>query len=265
MVSPLGVVLPQTCRFFKNRNPHKNTNQIAAIESLDYEVIPRKKATGPNVTNITCMRVIVVSLYVMLQSMGILNLLVSSRLADTKMEYGMLFVIGLINSVHCIAMCGGINLSQCISHTAQGEAEDTEKLAVFHPMLAYNMGWVLSYTAVGFVLGLIVFLIGGGSEAETSIFLQGILKIIAGLFMEIMGINMLGFFHWLRKFTIRMPRFLVPINGTNMRIRVKERDSFACSNEPCENACISIWRMPRQRAACCEYVMVDQLCTGGSA
>lgn len=181
---------------------------ITAIENLDYEVILRKKSAGPSITNIICMLVIIVSLYVMLQSMGILNLLVPSRLADTKMGYGMLFVIGLITSVHCIAMCGGINLSQCIPQMTQGEPDDTGRPAIFRPALAYNMGRVLSYTTVGFVLGLVGFLIGGGTEVGLSIFLQGILKIIAGLFMVIMGINMLGLFPWLRKFTIRMPKFL---------------------------------------------------------
>lgn len=29
------------------------------------------------------------------------------------MSYGLLVVIGLLTSVHCVAMCGGINLSQC--------------------------------------------------------------------------------------------------------------------------------------------------------
>ncbi len=143
-----------------------------------------------------------------MQSMGILNLLVPSQLADTKMGYGMLFVIGLITSVHCIAMCGGINLSQCIPQVTQGESDNTSKLAAFCPALAYNMGRVLSYTAVGFVLGLVGFLMGGGTEVGLSILLQGILKIIAGLFMVIMGINMLGLFPWLRKFTIRMPKSL---------------------------------------------------------
>ena len=181
---------------------------ITAIERLDYEVDLRKKVSGPNIANIVCMLVIIVSLYVMLQSMGILNLLVPSQLADTKMGYGMLFVIGLITSVHCIAMCGGINLSQCIPQITHGEADNTSKLAAFRPALAYNMGRVLSYTAVGFVLGLVGFLIGGGTKIGLSILLQGILKIIAGLLMVIMGINMLGLFPWLRKFTIRMPKFL---------------------------------------------------------
>ena len=176
-------------------------------------MIPGAKSAGPNITNVVCMLVIIVSLYVMLQALGILNLLAPSRLADSGMGYGMLFVIGLITSVHCIAMCGGINLSQCVPRTAQGGADGDGKLATFRPALAYNMGRVLSYTAVGFALGLAGFLIGGGSEVGLSVFLQGILKIIAGLFMVIMGINMLGLFPWLRKFTIRMPKFLAAMIG----------------------------------------------------
>ncbi|WP_461812358.1 urease accessory protein UreH domain-containing protein [Faecalimonas sp.] len=179
---------------------------ITVIEGLEYTVISQKKAIGGNITDVVCKLLVIVSLYVMLQSMGILNVLVPSELADTRMGYGMLFVIGLITSVHCIAMCGGINLSQCIPH--QGKVDNPRKLDIFLPALSYNLGRVVSYTVVGFVFGLVGFLIGGGTQVQISIFLQGILKMIAGLFMVIMGINMLGIFPWMRKFTIRTPRFL---------------------------------------------------------
>lgn len=180
---------------------------IGVIERLDYKVLSEDKRQKPDIMRSICMLVIIVALYVMLQSLGLLNLLVPSRLADTKMGYGMLFVIGLITSVHCIAMCGGINISQCIPRAGGKEAESGGRLSAFRPALAYNLGRVISYTAVGFVLGLCGFLVGG-TEVGVPMLLQGILKIIAGLFMIIMGINMLGLFPWLRKFTIRMPGFL---------------------------------------------------------
>ena len=181
---------------------------IDIIEALDYEVIRTAKPAGPDITNMICMLVIIVALYVMLQSLGVLNLLVPSRLADTGMGYGMLFVIGLITSVHCVAMCGGINLSQSLPPKGYSKADGGSKLAVFLPALAYNLGRVVSYTTVGFVLGLIGFLIGGGTQSGLPTLLQGILKIIAGAFMVIMGVNMLGLFPGLRKFSIRMPGFL---------------------------------------------------------
>lgn len=71
--------------------------------------------------------IIVVCLYILLIQTGVLNLLVPSQLADSKMGYGMLFVIGLLTSVHCIAMCGGINLSQCLNEKEKKE----NRLATF--------------------------------------------------------------------------------------------------------------------------------------
>lgn len=175
------------------------------IEQLDYEVLREDEKQPPDITRIACLLIIIAALYVMLQSMGILNLLVPSQLAESKMGYGMLFVIGLLTSVHCIAMCGGINLSQCIS---QGKtiSESKDKTGTLRPAVLYNMGRVVSYTAIGFVFGLIGFVIGGGTEVGISALFQGILKMLAGVFMVIMGINMLGLFPALRKFAIRMPR-----------------------------------------------------------
>lgn len=181
---------------------------IAIIEKLGYGASTEKnpRAAGA-VKSIGILSVITV-LFILFQSTGILNLLAPSRLADTQMGYGMLFVIGLITSVHCIAMCGGINLSQCLPQTGQKEAENNNRLAAFRPAVTYNLGRVLSYTAVGFTLGLVGFLIGGSASGGVSVLLQGTVKIAAGLFMIIMGINMLGIFPWLRKFTIRMPKFI---------------------------------------------------------
>lgn len=173
---------------------------IAVIEGLDYEVIKEKEAEDTDLGRTIGILIVIAALYVLLQSMDILNLLVPSQLADTKMGYGMLFVIGLLTSVHCVAMCGGINLSQCIPQTGQNDKDS------LRPALAYNIGRVVSYTAVGFVLGGIGFMIGGGAEVGLPVLLQGILKIVAGLFMVIMGLNMLGLFPGLRKFMIRMPK-----------------------------------------------------------
>lgn len=182
-------------------------NITAIIEKLDYEVLPGTKAPKLEIRRIISLLVIIVSLYVLLQQFGILNLLVPSQLADTKMGYGMLFIVGLITSIHCIAMCGGINLSQCIPQ-GDGGKEDSGKLATFRPAFQYNLGRVISYTVIGFLLGLIGMLIGGGSGVGLPTLFQGILKLIAGVFMVIMGINMLGIFPWLRRFNLRMPKFL---------------------------------------------------------
>lgn len=179
-------------------------DMISVIEKLDYDVITKQESQTPDMIRLICMPVIIIALYVILQSLGILNLLAPSRLADTKMGYGMLFIIGLFTSVHCIAMCGGINLSQCIPQESR-ISESRGKMPTHHPALLYNLGRVTSYTVIGFVLGLIGTLFGGDASVGMGILLQGILKIIAGVFMIIMGLNMLELFPALRRCVIRIP------------------------------------------------------------
>lgn len=182
---------------------------IKTIEDLDYEVFASDRKSAFDVADAVSISVLIVALYVILQSLGILNYLAPVSLAETGMGYGMLFVIGLITSVHCIAMCGGIGLSQSLPQKAQGK--------VMMPSLAYNMGRVCSYTVIGAALGFIGMIIGGGSDIAVSSVLQGILKILAGLIMVVMGINMLGIFPWLRRFTIHMPKAIVRSVGEKRR------------------------------------------------
>ncbi len=147
-------------------------------------------------------------------------MLVPSMLADQAMSYGMLFVVGLLTSVHCIAMCGGINLSQCIP---SGKDESGNESRAIMPSLLYNTGRVISYTVIGFLLGGISLILTGGSETGIPLILQGILKIIAGLFMVIMGINMLGVIPVLRKFQIRFPNKLA---NKIIRRKIIEKQPF---------------------------------------
>jgi sulfite exporter TauE/SafE/copper chaperone CopZ len=167
------------------------------IERMDYSVKTGGEQKESELDRIIGLLIIIIALYVLLEHFGILNMLAPSQLADEKMGYGMLFVIGLVTSVHCIAMCGGINLSQSMP---QGNKKENSRLAAFVPAFLYNLGRVVSYTAVGFVVGAI------GSAIIFTNTMQGVLKLIAGVFMIIMGINMFGIFPWLRHLNPRMPK-----------------------------------------------------------
>ena len=107
-------------------------------------------------------------------------------------------------------MCGGINLSQCIplASDPSNTSKNNSPLDLFLPALLYNAGRVISYTTIGFLLGFVGMLLGANTQTGISYFLQGSLKMIAGIFMVIMGINILGIFPWLRPLTLRIPRFL---------------------------------------------------------
>lgn len=176
------------------------------IETLDYEVLTGNEHQSPDSNRVVGLLVIIAALFMAMQQFGILNLLVPSQLAEESMNYGMLFVIGLITSVHCVAMCGGINLSQCIPQVEKGEGEG--RFAALRPTFLYNLGRVISYTIIGFIVGSL------GSVISFSTAMQGGLKLVAGLFMVIMGINMLGIFPWLRKLNPRMPKaFALRVNS----------------------------------------------------
>ncbi len=168
----------------------------AAIEKLDYQVLTGERRE-PSKTRLLGILIIAVALYVLLQQFGFTQLFNAFPLAEEGMGYGMLFVIGLVTSVHCIAMCGGINLSQCIP---QPDVNSPNKFAALRPSFLYNLGRVISYTAVGAIVGAL------GSVVSFSGALKGIVQLLAGVFMVIMGLNMLGIFPWLRKLTPRMPR-----------------------------------------------------------
>lgn len=120
-------------------------------------------------------------LYFLLERFGLLNALVPSQLADSSMGYGMLFVTGLLTSLHCVAMCGGIGLSQSLAGV---------KKASIGPLLQYHLGRLLSYVTLGAILGALGGLIGNAGGLSYGF--QGALKLIAGLAMLLMGLNMLA-------------------------------------------------------------------------
>ncbi|MGE5627167.1 MAG: sulfite exporter TauE/SafE family protein, partial [Solirubrobacterales bacterium] len=107
-------------------------------------------------------------------------------------SYFVLFVVGILTSIHCVGMCGGIMLSQSITKENKGRFE------TIYPSLLYNAGRVLSYTLIGGIVGAL------GSVFSLSLNVKAGLQLAAGLFMVIMGMNLAGF-GLFRKFNIKPP------------------------------------------------------------
>jgi sulfite exporter TauE/SafE/copper chaperone CopZ/plastocyanin domain-containing protein len=172
-------------------------NEITeTIEKLDYKVLDEKHREP--YTRIVGTVVIIFALYLLLRQFGINSLTSAFPLAEAGMNYGMLFVIGLITSVHCIAMCGGINLSQCIRK--EDAPKPSAATGLLWPSVLYNGGRVVSYTLVGVIVGAL------GSVITVSGRFQGLVQLAAGVFMVIMGINMLGIFPALRRVNLHLPK-----------------------------------------------------------
>ena len=159
----------------------------AAVERAGYDLKPDNSSAGQGWQRAAGLLILILAMHLTLSRFGLLNVLVPSRLAEAGLGYGMLFAVGLFTSVHCLAMCGGINLSQ----TAGGRG--------FAPAALYNLGRVVSYTSVGFGVGAL------GSAVSFTPAAQGALKLVAGLFMVIMGLNMLGLIPPLRKLLPGLP------------------------------------------------------------
>ena len=170
---------------------------VKIIEELDYRLGKEKKDEKKG--DLFEIAVILLATYLVLNQIGVFRLFEQFPTAKEGMGYGMLFLIGLLTSVHCIAMCGGINLSQCMP-LPKNVGENQNRLESLWPAILYNLGRVLSYTLIGGIVGALGSVISFTGETK------GIVQIAAGIFMVIMGLNMLQFFPSLRRFVPRMPK-----------------------------------------------------------
>jgi sulfite exporter TauE/SafE/copper chaperone CopZ len=116
-----------------------------------------------------------------------------------NMSYSLIFVLGLLTGLHCIAMCGGF----VISYTAR-DVENGRKPHKSH--LLYAVGKLASYTLIGAFFGLV------GSIVAFTPLMRGVIGIIAGLFLILFGLKTLNVFPTLRRLTFT-PRFISKFVG----------------------------------------------------
>ncbi|HET7838999.1 MAG TPA: sulfite exporter TauE/SafE family protein, partial [Rectinemataceae bacterium] len=159
----------------------------AAIEKAGYAVRDKRNASTLIALGIG---LVLASAYMIASSAG---LFASLPKIDASIGYGMLFVVGLLTSVHCVAMCGGIALSQSVKALPRGADGDGSRPRPFGrdlrrlvPGLRYNGGRVISYTVIGGLVGAL------GSAFDFSPAVKGGIAGAAGLFMLYLGLKMLG-------------------------------------------------------------------------
>ncbi|PKQ28979.1 MAG: hypothetical protein CVT60_07740 [Actinobacteria bacterium HGW-Actinobacteria-10] len=107
-----------------------------------------------------------------------------------------MFVSGLLTSFHCVMMCGNMVLSYAVKGNEEGPLARR-----MMPHLAYHSAKLVSYTAVGLLLGSIGAFISQDARSWVAV--------IAGTYMIVLGLIMTGKFPALARFTPRPPRFLM--------------------------------------------------------
>lgn len=171
---------------------------IAAVEATGYHVVgvaaaedaPDRARPGWFVTLMLVIAGLV--LFFLARRFSVLALPESVPAAATG---GVIFIIGVITSFHCLAMCGGINLGVCMRFAGARS---------LLPSALYNGGRLISYTVSGAVVGALgsVITVTDGTRAG--------IVIIAGGFMILMGLSMTGL--------IRLPRLPGRVGALSVRL-----------------------------------------------
>lgn len=161
------------------------------IEKLGYRTVSDTR----RYIQIVSILIILLAVYVIADHLGWTQVFNIFPNIETSASLSMLFIIGLLTSIHCIAMCGGINLTQSTA-AAKGGA------SIAGSNVAYNAGRVVSYTAIGGIVG------GIGSVFSFSGKLRGLIAVTVGVVMIVMALSMLGVFRPLRKLPLHLPRDL---------------------------------------------------------
>ncbi len=99
------------------------------------------------------------------------------------------FLIGLAGGFgHCIGMCGGFVLTYTLKINENDFIPHPNWRQRLSPHLLYSAGRIMSYMIIGNILGLLGTII----DAALTLRLQGVLEIVAGLFMVLMGMDLAG-------------------------------------------------------------------------
>ncbi|HTJ55471.1 MAG TPA: sulfite exporter TauE/SafE family protein [Nitrosospira sp.] len=124
---------------------------------------------------------------------------------NPSLGHAMLFSIGFFTGFHCIGMCGGF----VVGYATAGGTRSAVATAAQH--LMYGSGKTISYTAIGGAMGLL------GSVMTFTPFMRGVINLAASIFVIIYGLKMLDVFPALRKFTLRLPRFITKSVANELR------------------------------------------------
>jgi uncharacterized protein len=145
--------------------------------------------------------------YFLIETFGGFQIMQS--LNDKNIGLGLIFVIGLLASFHCVGMCGGFIMAY--STNAIKNSELRIKNHRLH--VQYNLGRLISYTVIGGILG------GFESFFGINPNFSGTLLLIASVFMVLMGLGLATGIKWLDKIKLQTPEFIAKFIFKNRQER----------------------------------------------
>lgn len=168
----------------------------AALEGEGYRLLSERSPSGSRAfLRPLALLLGALALYLLAGHLGLSRWLNAFPLAQAGMGYGALFLLGLMTSLHCVAMCGGIGMAQS-AQAAKGDRP------ILRANLLYNLGRVASYTLTGGLVGVL------GTVLSLSDRAKSIVQLVAACFMIIMAFNLIGDFSLLRRLSVSLPKGL---------------------------------------------------------
>lgn len=191
---------------------------VSKIKDLGYKPeLLEITATGKkSYTLITAIIFILVFItgYFLIRALGGWELM--AGLNGKNVSYGLIFIIGILASFHCVGMCGGFVMAYSANHhkicaaaALIEEGEKKDKKTNIH--LQYNLGRFFSYTIIGGILG------GFGSFFGINPNFSGTLLLVAAIFMILMGLGLATEIKWFHKIKLQTPDFIAKIIFKNRR------------------------------------------------
>src|SRR3989344_3703441 len=128
--------------------------------------------------------------FVVLQKLGVVNLVPGG-----SVTYGTAFIVGIVASLStCMAVVGGLLLSMSATFAKEGDK--------VRPQVLFHIGRLVSFFVLGGVIGAL------GSAFTLNTTASFVLSLVIAAVMLILGINLLGVFHWSKRLQPAMPKFL---------------------------------------------------------
>ncbi len=187
----------QNARFQLTNSQISVEDVINCIKSVGYEANRKKRVDWFYAWGL------IVLVVVMMLSRRLLGF--QRTITGSEISYGLLFTTGVLTSLHCVAMCGGITLSQV-------PVNESFRLR-YVTLIQYNLGRLISYSLVGLILGAV------GAIAVPNDKLRGLVTLVGGVGMAFLALS--GIFpRWFSR--VRLPNF----SDQLIRSRILSRSSL---------------------------------------